>query len=246
MCGRIALHEPTARLARLFHAVEGDDVASTWEASYNVAPSTSIPAVVESHRTRERRLVLLRWGLVPSFAKDPAVGSRMINARAETVATKPAFRTALRRHRAIVPADGFYEWQAAAGRGPRQPWYVTRADGAPLALAGLWEVWRDPAAGAEAPPLRSCTIITAPASADLDAVHDRMPVVLEAAAWDRWLDPSVDDPAAVADLLVPSPAGTLRRVRVGRAVSSVANDGPALIEPEPGDGSGETSDVRAT
>lgn len=235
MCGRIALHEPTARLARLFDATLGDDVERTWEASYNVTPTTRIPAVVERREPRERRLVLLRWGLIPSWAKDPSVGNRMINARAETVATKAAYRTALRRHRAIVPADGFYEWQVTAGRGPRQPWYVTRADGGPLALAGLWEAWRDPEAPPDAPPLRSCTIITAPAGADLQGIHDRMPVVLEPAAWDRWLDPTVDDAEAVADLLVPSTGGTLQLVRVGRSVNSVTNDGPELIRPEPAD-----------
>lgn len=266
MCGRIALYEPTARLARLFDAGLAED-AEAWQASYNVAPSTRIPAVV-ARRPRpavadggagsgagdarpdhggaagggapvapgaERRLVLLRWGLVPPWAPDPSVGNRMINARAETVATKAAFRTALRRHRAIVPADGFYEWQRGPGRRPSQPWYFTRADGGPLALAALWEAWRDPQAPPDAPPLRSCTIITAPAGPDVVGVHDRMPVVLEPGAWDRWLDPELDEAGAVTDLLVASPAGTLRSLRVGRAVSSVGNDGPELLEPAPPD-----------
>lgn len=249
MCGRIALHEPTARLARLFDAVPGADVEQVWHASYNVPPTTRIPVVVARRvppatagDTQDgdgaaagpvvvRRLVLLRWGLVPPWAKDPSVGNRMINARSETVATRPAFRTALRRHRAIVPADGFFEWQPAPGRGPRRPWYFTRADGQPLALAGLWEAWRDPEAPPDAPPLRTCTIITTPSSDDVAAVHDRMPVVLEPAAWERWLDPDLDEADAVADLLAAPPAGTLHAVPVRRDVSSVANDGPELIEP---------------
>jgi putative SOS response-associated peptidase YedK len=273
MCGRIALHEPTARLARLFGAGLAED-AEAWQPSYNVAPSTRIPAVV-ARRPRssadgaptgspaggaipavppsgggvsaavaapggagaaagpERRLVLLRWGLVPPWAPDPSIGNRMINARAETVATKAAFRTALRRHRAIVPADGFYEWHRGPGRGPSQPWYFTRAEGGPLALAALWEAWRDPQAPPDAAPLRTCTIITAPAGPDVAGVHDRMPVVLEPGSWDRWLDPELDEADAVADLLAVSPAGTLQALRVGRLVSSVGNDGPELIEPAP-------------
>lgn len=235
MCGRIALHQPTARLARLFEAVPGADV-DAFAASYNVAPGTTVPVVITARprpqRPRpERRLVLLRWGLVPSWAASPSVGNRMINARAESVATRPAFRTALRRRRALVPADGFYEWQAGPGRGPRQPWYFTRADGHPLALAGLWETWRDPQGPPDAPALFTCTIITAAAGPDVRAVHSRTPVVVEPADWERWLDPAVDEPDAVSDLLAAAPAGTLRSVRVGPAVSSVANDGPELVRP---------------
>lgn len=245
MCGRIALYEPTARLARLFDATVSADVDQVWQASYNVAPTRRVPVVVAP--AGQRRLDLLRWGLVPSWAKDATVGNRMINARSETVASKPAYRSALRSRRAIVPADGFYEWQAVAGGRRRQPWYFTRADGQPLALAGLWEVWRDPQAPPGSPALRTCTIITTAAGPDVDAVHDRMPVVLDPSDWGRWLDPGADQADAVADLLAPSPAGTLRAARVGPAVSSAGNDGPELVRPvAPEDGAAVPASVQGT
>lgn len=185
-----------------------------------------------------------RWGLVPSWASDPSVGSRMINARAESLAIRPAFRRAFERWRCLVPASGFYEWAkerapAVAGRtptaggargakgGPRQPYYFRRADGAPLALAGLWEVWHD----AEGRPLHSCTVITTPASADVARVHHRMPLVLQPSTWDRWLAPEPLESADAAEILAMPAADLLVVERVSSRVNSTTNDGPDLVRP---------------
>jgi putative SOS response-associated peptidase YedK len=176
----------------------------------------------------------MRWGLVPSWADDPKIGDRLINARAESVADKPAFKTAFLKRRCILPADGFYEWQPVAGRQQKQPVFVHRRDGEPMAFAGLWEVWRDHARP-DTPWLLSCAIVTTRANATMAPVHDRMPVVLPEPAWDTWLDPRTDDQGRLEALLVPAPDETIELWPVSSMVNRADNNGPELtdrVEPE--------------
>jgi putative SOS response-associated peptidase YedK len=196
-----------------------------------VAPTDQIYAVAIS-REGLRQLGTFKWGLVPSWAKDPSIGSRMINARAETVSSKPAFRRLLQRRRCILPADGFYEWQRlGSGKKQRkQPFFIRRRDGKPMALAGLWEVWK-PRDDADAEWLRSATIITGEPNELVGRIHDRMPVILPEEAWDAWLDPKNIDVDQLTELLVPYPAELLEAYPVDTLVNSVQNDGPDLIAP---------------
>jgi len=226
MCGRFASTSTPDDLAAYFHAVLPTEAAL--EPSYNVAPTDDV-AVVATDRG-VRAVTVMHWGLVPYWAKDPGIGSRMINARAEGIAEKGAFKAAFRHRRCIVAADGFYEWRAVPGRKAKQPYFIHRPDGEPYAFAGLWERWRHPGAdgGGE---LRSTTIVTTTPNEAMAAVHDRMPVILPASAWDRWLDPDVSDPDALADLLVPAPSELTVMHPVSTDVGNVRNDGPHLIEP---------------
>ena len=173
-------------------------------------------------------MVWLRWGLVPGWAKDPAIGSRLINARAETAAEKPAFRTALRRRRCLVAADGFYEWQQA-GR-TKQPYFIHLRDDRPFALAGLWEAWE----GADHAWLETCTLLTTEPNDVVRPIHDRMPVILPPQAYSCWLDPAIEDPRQLAPLLVPYPSDQMEAYRVGRLVNSPSHDAPGCIEPAEG------------
>lgn len=234
MCGRFVLATRPDELAEHFRARLDPDVDELAGPSWNVAPSRSVLAVT-SAPDGERQLGTFRWGLVPSFAKDPSIGNRLINARAETLATKPAFRAAFQRRRALVVADGFYEWRKDAG-GVRQPFYFSRRDGEPLAFAGLFELWRP---DADAPWLRTCTIITTGAGPDVAPVHDRMPVVLEPEGQERWLAPSGADPRELGALLTSSEAGVLVAWPVDRRVGSPRVDGPCLLTPAP-EGSTDT------
>jgi putative SOS response-associated peptidase YedK len=188
------------------------------------------------HRKAERQLRVLRWGLVPFWAKDVKIGSRMINARAETVAEKPAFRRAFAQRRCLLPADGYYEWQKVPGAA-KQPMFITRSDGRSLAFAGLYELWRDPAVpdeDAEA-MLWTATIITTTAQDELGAIHDRMPMIIDPASWADWLDPANSDASDVRALLTPAAVSGLTTYAVSTAVNSVRNNGPQLIEPtDPG------------
>jgi putative SOS response-associated peptidase YedK len=220
MCGRYASARSVEDIAEAF-GIRADDVESVAAPDWNVAPTKQVTAVLE--RDGRRLLTTLRWGLVPSWAGDPSVGARMINARIETAADKPAFRDALAARRCLLPADGWYEWQARAD-GVRQPHYLAPDDGSVLALAGLWETWWD----AERVPLRTATILTGPAPDDLRAVHDRAPLVLPRSAWAEWLDRSIGE---VSSLLRPTPAGLVRPRPVGPAVGDVRNNGPGLTEP---------------
>jgi len=223
MCGRFTQQRPTAELARLFDA---ELLVDEPGGRYNVAPMQKVAVVVQ--KQEHRALTAYRWGLVPSWAKDPKIGSRMINARAETVATSPAFRDSFRRRRCIVPADAFYEWQRMAGT--RQPYAIRRRDGQPLAFAGLWSSWRV----AELPePLRTFTIITTTPNELMAELHDRMPVILPRDAWSLWLDPQPGDVGELHGLLVPSPAGELEAFAVASLVNSIRNQGPELIAPLP-------------
>lgn len=211
-------------LAEAFDARYSPELAREYRPSWNVPPTRTVVGVVAGGGGRELRS--FRWGLVPSWAKDPAIASRTFNARAETLATKPSFRSAFRSRRLILPADGFYEWSKAPGES-RQPYLFARADGRPLAFAGLFERWRPPGAAEEA-ELATCTIVTTAAGPDVADVHDRQPVVLESDAWDAWLDPGLDSRDALEGMLHSGPAGTLVRHRVGRAVGRAGLDGPEL------------------
>lgn len=226
MCGRFVLATRPERLAEHFGAHLAPELGGEIEPSWNVAPSRPVLAVtLGSDGTRE--LGAFRWGLVPGFARDTAIGNRLINARAETLSQRPAFRAAFRRRRALVVADGFYEWRRAPGKA-RQPYYFSRRDGAPLAFAGLYELWRpDP----KSPWLRTCTIVTTDAGPDVAPIHDRMPAILAEADQQRWLELPPEDAPGLARLLVPSASGTLVSWPVDRRVNSPRNDGPSLLAP---------------
>jgi len=226
VCGRYVQVSSPELLAERFQ-VDEIALADTPEADYNVAPRKQVLTVVQ--RSPERRVLeRMRWGLVPSWAKDPKIGDRLINARAESVAEKPAFKRAFRRHRCLLPADGFYEWQVVPGRKQKQPMFVHRRDGEPLAFAGLWEAWRDPD-DADAPWICTCVIVTTRANAVIAPVHDRMPVLLEASAWDTWLDPTNEDVDGLRELLAPASDATIEMWPVATLVNRARNNGPELV-----------------
>jgi putative SOS response-associated peptidase YedK len=221
MCGRYELHTHPAAIALAFGLAYPPSI----EPRYNIAPMQMVP-IVRVNAAGERELVQVRWGLVPRWAKDPSIGARMINARAETASTRGAFRHALARRRCLVPADGFYEWQAGASG--KQPMHVARRDRRPFGMAGLFERWLSP----DGEVLDTCTILTTPANALLRPLHERMPVIVAPEAYERWLDVSQ---AEVADLLAPMPEDALRLQPVSTRVNAVRNDDASLIEPvEPG------------
>jgi len=225
MCGRYVAAAPPSDIAKYFAAAAPTETVV--EPSYNVAPTNEVYAVVE--RGDERRLEHLRWGLVPFWAKDIAIGSKMINARAEGIATKNAYRHAFGKQRCIIPADGFYEWKVVEGQKRKQPMYIHRVDDEPIAFAGLWETWRGPDRDGE--PLYTCTIITTTANETMAPVHNRMPVILPPERWAEWLDPNMNDTDALAKLLVPAPASLLTLYPVSTGVNHVRNKGPELIMP---------------
>jgi putative SOS response-associated peptidase YedK len=234
MCGRFALVTPPVRLARYLQAVLDDRLEDERAPSWNVAPTDQVLGV-SARRTPEgdelsRVLTPFRWGLIPSWAKDPSAGNRLFNARVETVATKASFRTAFRAHRILIPADGFYEWHKQS-HGSKQPHYFTRTDGAPLALAGIAEWWRDRNGPPDAPVVRSCSIITTRASQDMDGIHDRMPVILDPGTFDIWLDPATEDIGTLTPLVHAAPPGTITHHAVSQRVGNVRNNDPELIEP---------------
>lgn len=223
MCGRFVSSSSPAELASYFSATPASE--KLLEPSYNVAPTNDVYVIVDDP-AGARRLDAYHWGLVPRWAKDPSVGNRMINARSETLAEKSTYRSAFRQRRCIVPADGFYEWKTVPGQKTKQPVYLRRQDGEPLAFAGLWEEWHR---GDDR--LRSTTIITCGANELIAPIHDRMPVVLAPSAWDEWLDPRVDDTAALGRLLVPAPPALFAVHDVGTEVNNVRNSGAHLIDP---------------
>jgi putative SOS response-associated peptidase YedK len=216
-----------ALLAERLHVdeIRTDDV----EPNYNVTPRAEVPIVAET-KDHLRVLDRVRWGLVPSWAKDLSVGDRQINARADTVAVKPAYRKAFERRRCLIPADGFYEWKAVPGRKLKQPYFIARADREPMAFAGLYEVWRD-RSDPDASWTRSCAIVTTDANEKLASIHERMPVVLAEAAWSEWLDVDNRDTALLARLLVPAPNDDFIAYPVSRLVNKPENQGPELLEP---------------
>jgi putative SOS response-associated peptidase YedK len=232
MCGRFALITPPVRLARYFQATLDDGVDPERPPSWNVAPTTEVLGVTagrgDAGEDGHRVLSPFRWGLIPSWSKDATMGNRLFNARGETVATKLSFRTAFKARRIIIPADGFYEWHKVS-RDHRQPHYFTRADGEPLALAGVAEWWRDASGLDDAPWIRSCSIITTAAGPDMDQIHDRMPVILHPDLFDVWLDPDHNDGDELTTLLRAAPAGTVVHHPVGQQVGNVRNDDAELI-----------------
>lgn len=230
MCGRYAAD---ADKARLVEELGIQDVTPDGEQAtvprYNIAPTTAVPAVLERLDDEDeavRTLVSLRWGLVPSWAKDTSRAGSLINARAETVSEKPSFRTAFRRRRCILPALGYYEWQAAPGGGPKQPWFLRPGDGSLLLMAGLYEFWKGPDGW-----LATTAVITTSATDETGWLHDRMP--MQVTDVDAWLDHSMENPETAAHLM-EAPLH-LEPVRVSRAVGNVRNEGPHLIAPAAGE-----------
>ena len=223
MCGRFTLGATAATLAAQF------DLANvpTWTPRYNIAPTQEVLVVLQPSPQANQEARLHRWGLIPPWAKDPSIGNRMINARAETVATKPAFRRAFKERRCLLLADGLYEWQRQERR--KQPFYIRLRDGRPFAFAGLWEHWE----GSEGMAIQSCAILTTTSNEVVGRIHDRMPVILSPTDYDRWLDPSIQEPAVLQTLLRPYPADEMTAYPVSTLVNSPANDNPGCIEPLP-------------
>lgn len=227
MCGRYTLKTPRDQILERFH-IARDLLPQDLLGRYNIAPSQLVAAVrIGSGGVRE--LVPLRWGLVPPWAKEEKTGYSMINARAESVATKPAFRDAFRRRRCLIPADGFYEWQLRPGSKLKQPWYFQLKDGEPFAFAGLWERW-EPRSGRAGEPVESCTILVTDANELVHPIHDRMPVILDPVGCETWLDPGYDSSALQA-LLKPYPAHAMTAWKVGTRVNNPRNDDLACLEP---------------
>jgi putative SOS response-associated peptidase YedK len=242
VCGRYAASANPDDLVEEFEVVERPEQAL--EPSWNVAPTQDVYAVLERAPRGEpdepprRRLQVARWGLVPSWAKDAAIGNRLINARMETVAEKPAFKKAFAKRRALLPADGYFEWYGEV-KGKKQPFFIRPADGGVLAMAGLYELWRDPAVPPDAevdPWLWTVTVLTTTATDDLGRIHDRMPLQVEKQRYAEWLDPAVDDPDELRGLLVPAAPGLLTAYPVATTVNNVKNNGPELVDPLPAEG----------
>jgi len=219
MCGRFYLDVPADELMSHF----GLELVPTLEPRYNIAPSQSVPAILDTARGRELRM--LRWGLIPFWAKDEKIGYRTINARAETVDSKPAFRDAFRHRRCLIPASGFYEWQAGADG--KQPYCIHPSKGSLFAFAGLYEHWRDGTGNR----IDSCTILVTRANDRIQTVHDRMPVILSPENYGAWLDPQTQDPAILKPLLLPAPADQVDLHAVSIRVNSPKHDDPSCIAP---------------
>ena len=221
MCGRFTLTDPDADIAVQFGLPEIPDIPPR----YNIAPTQPVAAVRLRAGEQTRELVMLHWGLIPFWAKDPKIGARMLNARSETAAEKPSFRAAFRRRRCLVIADGFYEWQKQ--NGTKQPFFIHMRDGRPFAFAGLWEHWQGP----DASVIESCTLLTTEPNDFLRPVHNRMPVILNPADYELWLDPEVQEADQIQHLLHPYPAQELDAYPVSTFVNRPANDSPTCIEP---------------
>jgi putative SOS response-associated peptidase YedK len=219
MCGRFALLAPGPAIAQQF----GVEVTHEIAPRYNIAPTQPV-AAVRLDQKGGRELTYFQWGLIPSWAKDPKIGSRMINARSETVAEKPSFRAAFKRRHCLLPASGFYEWQKLNGR--KQPVYIHAADDSIFGLAGLWEMWHDPDGGV----IETCTILTTSPNEMMESIHNRMPVIIEAEDYSMWLDPG-DNPQQTLHLLRPYPSQEMEAYAVSTAVNNPRNEGPANIEP---------------
>lgn len=220
MCGRFASFSPPAEMLDMFRSV---NPLVTTAPRYNISPTQEVLAVRLDGAGGGRRLGPLRWGLIPGWAKDPAIPAGMINARAETLAEKPSFREAFRRRRCLIPADVFYEWKA--GSKPKQPWAIRRRDGGVMAFAGLWERWQRPGG----PVIESCAIVTTRANAVLAPLHDRMPVIIEAGDFALWLGEETAPADGLARLLQPLADSVLEAYPVNPAVNSPRNDGPGLL-----------------
>lgn len=229
MCGRFTLKTPAADLLAAFALPAADArQLELFSPRWNIAPTQRVAVVrVEGGN---RVLVPMRWGLIPSWSKEPGTGPPLINARAETVAQKPSFRSALKRRRCLIPADGFYEWQAAEGKAPKQPFYIHRRDGGAYAFAALWECWRsknDPSAA----PIESCTILTTEAAGWMTELHHRMPVILEPEQHDVWLDPELQESDPLMPLFEPRAPDAFIAEPVSTYVNKASNEGPACAQP---------------
>jgi putative SOS response-associated peptidase YedK len=223
MCGRFTLAVDTSSLQTAFPWLK---ISGEMTPRYNVAPTQPVAVVAN---TGKNELDFFLWGLIPSWAKDPKIGSKLINARSETLAEKPSFRSAYKRRRCLIFSDGFYEWRAEPqGRG-KTPMYIHMKSGEPFAFAGLWESWHSPLGDL----IRSCTIITTQANDLLAPIHHRMPVILPADDYDRWLDPAERSHADLGDLLKPYPGDLMETYPVSKLVNSPANDSPECVVPEP-------------
>lgn len=223
MCGRYTLKAEGQTVADLFGLSEELDL----EPRYNIAPTQQIPVVLENPDDGNRTLEMMHWGLIPSWSKDPSIGSRMINARAETVAEKPSYRSAFKRRRCLVVADGFYEWKKTEDG--KQPYYLRLGSGEPFGFAGLWESWSGAEPGGE--ELRSTTIITTEPNEVAAEVHNRMPVILPRDLYDAWLDPDNDDRKELLSMLASYPTKEMEAYPVSRRVNRPANDEPGVLKP---------------
>jgi putative SOS response-associated peptidase YedK len=262
MCGRYASARKRQELLDDFQ-IELDATEDALEPDYNVAPTKPVPAVItraphgpgdgtdaagagpapDTAARVVRQLRMVRWGLVPSWAKDASIGNRLINARAETVHEKPSFRKAFARRRCLLPADGYFEWYTSATNGKKpnkEPFFIRPRDGKIMAMAGLYELWHSP----EGEWIWSSTVITTAATDDLGRIHDRMPMIVRPDRWDAWLDPARTGSEETRDLLVPAMTGAMEAFPVSKAVNNVRNNGAELLQPLPdGDISGEYSDT---
>jgi putative SOS response-associated peptidase YedK len=222
MCGRYRLSRRKELLAEHFDADLSD---LDWEPRYNIAPTQPVPVVRQKSREDRPRLSLMRWGLIPSWAADPSIGTHMINARSETVAARPAFREPLRKQRCLVPADGFYEWKRS--RNGKQPFCFEVGNGAIFAFAGFWDCWQ----AVDGTPVETCTILTNTPNELLADIHDRMPVILPRNRYYAWLDPGIQDVLAALEMLKPFDSNLMRRFAVSAMVNRVTNDGPECCAP---------------
>ena len=221
MCGRYTQSKSAEIIAKAFQIDNVSDI----KPRYNIAPTQSVLTVLQPAASANRQSKMLHWGLIPSWAKDRKMGSKLINARAETVAEKPAFRSAFRKRRCLVVADGFYEWQPQENKKQKQPFYFRLSDGEPFALAGLWEHWQD-ATGEE---IESCTVLTTEANDLMRPIHNRMPVILEAKNYDLWLDPEGTKPEVLQPLLHPYPPEEMTAYPVSTVVNKPVNDSAECI-----------------
>jgi putative SOS response-associated peptidase YedK len=248
MCGRYASSRRPEDLVEEFE-IDKVEVKETLAPDYNVAPTKQVYAVVQrpnepaspdegTDTPTQRQLRTLKWGLVPFWAKEPSIGNKMINARMETVHEKPAFRRPFAARRCLLPADGYFEWypteqKTKAGKPLKQPFFIHPADGGVMAMAGLYEIWRDPTRDEDDPErfLWTCTVLTTTAEDSVGHIHDRMPLLVEPDRYDAWLDPSHADVDDLKKLLVPAAPGRLEAYPVSTAVNSVRNNGPDLLDP---------------
>jgi putative SOS response-associated peptidase YedK len=244
MCGRYASSRRPEDLVEEFDVVD-NRVEKPLEPDYNVAPTKEVYAVVERPPNKDspdppqRQLRVLRWGLIPSWAKDPSIGNRMINARMETVAEKPAFKRPFAVRRCLLPADGYFEWyptsqKTKSGKPRKQPFFIRPQDGGVLAMAGLYEIWRDPTREEDDPERFrwTCTVLTTEAEDAVGHIHDRMPLAVDRERWEAWLNPETPQDSLLG-LLVPAQQGNLEAYPVSTAVGNVRNNGPQLVEPLP-------------
>jgi putative SOS response-associated peptidase YedK len=230
MCGRFTLRTPTKTLASLFDGLRFPELGPR----YNIAPTQDVVCVRQSAEGNNEA-AMLRWGLVPFWSKDVKIGARMINARSETAATKPAFRSAFKSRRCLVLADGFYEWKKVGKE--KQPYYITRVDDGPFCLAGLWESWQEkkPDDAQRAGQVESCTVLTTAANSMMASLHDRMPVILPKEQYEFWLDVEFKDRQRLESLLVPCPDDELQARPVSKLVNKATHDQPECIAPLKGE-----------